>query len=391
MRRYLTDRRSAGALLMLSSIGMGVSFSVWQALLNNFAIERAAFTGVEIGILQSLREIPGFMAFTMVFLLLLLREQRVLVLSMVLLGVCTAITGFFPSVIGLYVTTVIMSVGFHYLETARQSLTLQWVPVEKAPEFMGHLLSVYSLASLVTYGLTYAALEWAKVDMVWVYLVGGGVTALVGAVAWAFYPRFPQAVEQHKHLVLRVRYWLYYMLTFMAGARRQIFIVFAGFLMVEKFAFSASAIALMFLANGAVNMVAAPAIGRLIARWGERNALAFEYVGLITVFSGYAIVDNLFFTMAIAMRSYFHKIADLADIASTSGVAFTINHIAAIVLPAALGFLWIISPAVVFLAGFAMAVCSLVLALLSRATQLQTIRLSSPVCGRLLARLPRVR
>jgi predicted MFS family arabinose efflux permease len=316
---------------MLSSIGMGVSFSVWQALLNNFAIERAAFTGVEIGILQSLREIPGFMAFTMVFLLLLLREQRVLVLSMVLLGVGTAITGFFPSVIGLYITTVIMSVGFHYLETARQSLTLQWVPVEKAPEFMGQLLSVYSLASLLTYGLTYAALEWAKVDMVWVYLVGGGVTALVGAAAWAFYPRFPQAVEQHKHLVVRGRYWLYYMLTFMAGARRQIFIVFAGFLMVEKFGFSASAIALMFLANGAVNMVAAPAIGRLITRWGERNALAFEYVGLITVFSGYAIVeepevavglyivDNLFFTMAIAMRSYFHKIADPADIASTSG------------------------------------------------------------------------
>jgi hypothetical protein len=330
---------------MLSSLGMGVSFSVWQALLNNFAIERVAFTGVEIGILQSLHEIPGFMAFTMVFLLLLMREQRVLVVSM----------------------------GFYYLETARQSLAFQWLPIGKAPEFKGQLLSVYSLASLVTYGMTYAALEWAKVDMVWVYLGAGGVTVLMGVAAWAFYLRFPQAVEQHKHLVMRGRYWLYYMLTLMAGALRQIFIVFAGFMMVEKFGFSAAAIALMIFANGAVNMVAAPAIGRLIGRWGERNALAFEYVGLIAVFGGYAVVenpavagglyniDNLFFTMAIAMRSYFHKISDPADIASTSGFAFTINHIASVVLPAVMGLLWVVSPAMVFFTGSAMAVCSLIL------------------------------
>ncbi|MBM1004307.1 MAG: MFS transporter, partial [Desulfofustis sp. PB-SRB1] len=42
---------------------MPLSFGTWQALLNNFTIERAAFTGVEIGMLQSLREIPGFLSF----------------------------------------------------------------------------------------------------------------------------------------------------------------------------------------------------------------------------------------------------------------------------------------------------------------------------------------
>jgi hypothetical protein len=54
-------------LLILMSIAMPIAFNAWAALLNNFAVERAAFTGIEIGILQSLREIPGFIAFTTVF------------------------------------------------------------------------------------------------------------------------------------------------------------------------------------------------------------------------------------------------------------------------------------------------------------------------------------
>ena len=117
-------------LLILMSIALPLSFSTWQALLNNFTIERAAFTGVEIGILQSLREVPGFLAFSVVFLLLIFREQPLAFVSLLFLGVGTAITGFFPSEYGLYITTIIMSVGFHYFETLRQSLALQWLDKE---------------------------------------------------------------------------------------------------------------------------------------------------------------------------------------------------------------------------------------------------------------------
>ncbi len=94
-----------------------LSFAAWQALLNNFAVEQAAFTGREIGILQSLREIPGFLAFAVVYVLLLLSEQRLALLALGLLGIGTALTGFFPSVIGLYLTTLVMSTGYHYFET----------------------------------------------------------------------------------------------------------------------------------------------------------------------------------------------------------------------------------------------------------------------------------
>ena len=371
----LTDWRSPQFLLLLMAAAMPLSFSTWSALINNFAVERAAFTGAEIGILQSLREIPGFLAFAVVFLLFLFREQTLAFVSLVFLGVGTAITGFFPTVLGLYVTTVIMSIGFHYFETVQQSLALQWGPKAETPVLLGRLIAVGSFASLAAYALIWGMLKLGGLDMEVVYIVGGGATVAIAVFAWAAYPRFEGAHAQHKKMVLRKRYWLYYALTFMYGARRQIFLVFAGFMMVEKFGFDAAAITMLFLVNYAFNVLFAAKIGCLISRWGERKALVFEYVGLIFVFTAYAfvenqwfaaslyVIDHFFFALAIAIKSYFHKIADPKDIAATAGVGFTINHIAAVFIPAAFGFVWLIWPGAVFLAGTAMAACSLVLAL----------------------------
>ena len=361
-------------LLFLMAAAMPISFGVWQALLNNFAIEKAAFTGVEIGILQSLREVPGFLAFTAVLLLLVMREQTLALASLLLMGLGTALTGIFPSELGLYCTTVLMSIGFHYYETVNQSLSLQWFEKEQAAHKMGKMVAVGSFAGLVAYALVWLALDVLFIEMEALYLIGGGITIAIAVFCWFSFPHFPNKVEQHKHLLMRKRYWLYYALTFMGGARRQIFVVFAGFLMVEKFDFSAADIAALFLINGFMTMAFAPKIGQLIGKWGERKALTVEYVGLIIVFAAYAIVDNptiaaslyvldhLLFSLAIAQKTYFQKIADPKDIAPTAGVAFSINHIAAVVLPAAYGLLWVVSPSAVFLTGAGMGVVSLLLA-----------------------------
>jgi predicted MFS family arabinose efflux permease len=361
-------------LLLLMAAGVPLSFATWQALLNNFAIERAAFTGAEIGMLQSLREVPGFLAFGVVFVLLVMREQTLALVSLALLGLGTALTGFFPTVVGLYCTTVLMSLGFHYYETVQSSLALQWIDKAKAPETFGRLIAVGAFTGLVAYGLVWLAFEFFDIGYVATYLVAGGLTLAIALAAWALFPRYPEPVVQHRRLLLRGRYWLYYGLTFLSGARRQIFMVFAGFLLVEKFGFGVDDIALLFLLNGAINVFLAPQVGRLIARWGERRALLFEYIGLIGVFVSYAfvesgafaavlyVVDHLFFALAIAIKTYFQKIADPRDIASTAAVGFTINHIAAVVIPALFGIVWLTSPAAVFLAGAGLAAGSAVLA-----------------------------
>ena len=367
--------RNPEVLLIVMAAAMPLSFSTWMALLNNFSVEMADFTGREIGILQSLREIPGFMAFSAIFVLLILREQTFALLSLLVLGIGVAISGYFPTVIGLYCTTVLMSIGFHYFETMQQALSLQWVKKERTAMVMGRQLSAKSVSSLVMFGIVWVMLEVFNVEYRYVYLLGGALTVLAALFVWGAFPKFSDAHPQTKKLILRKRYWLYYALTFMSGARRQIFTVFAGFLMVEKFGYDAATITLLFLLNHAINMVLAPKIGRLIAKWGERRALTFEYAGLFIVFMSYAfvendkiagglyVIDHLFFAMAIAIKTYFQKIADPADISSTAGVSFTINHIAAVFIPAAFGLIWLLSPSAVFLAGAAMAAVSLVLAL----------------------------
>ncbi len=360
-------------LLLLMAFAVPISSAAWQALLNNFAIEQAAFTGKEMGILQSLREVPGFLAFGVVFVLLLFREQTLAILSLLLLGLGTALTGFFPSISGLYLTTMLMSLGFHYYETMQTSLTQQWIAKEKAAETFGRLIAIGSSAAIVAFVLIWLGSRLLSVDFKWLYLIFGGITMLIAVVAWLAFPPFPQHTPQHKQMILRRRYWLYYALTLMSGARRQIFTVFAGFLMVEKFGYSVSDISLLFLFNAALNIFFAPRIGRMIGRIGERNALLIEYSGLILVFCGYALVetsslaaglyviDHLFFALAISIKTYFQKIAAPEDIASTAGVSFTINHIAAVIIPALFGLIWLQSHALVFFLGALMAATSLLL------------------------------
>ena len=376
MKKLLADRNLFNpiSLLILMSIAMPIAFNAWSAMLNNFVVEKAAFTGVEIGILQSLREVPGFLSFTLIFVLLVIKEQTFAVFSLALLGLGVCLTGFFPTVYGLYFTTVLMSIGFHYFEAVKQSLSLQWLSKEEAPIILGKLLAVGSLTSLIVYGCLWTLLEFFQLPY-WInFALAGGICIFLALVMFIFYPAFPSKVEQNQNLVLRKRYWLYYLLTFLSGARRQIFVVFAAFLMVEKFGYSASQVTLLFLVNYAFNYLFAEKIGSLIGKFGERRALTFEYIGLIIVFIAYGLVENatlaaflyildhMFFALAIAITTYFQKIADPKDMASNAGVSFTINHIAAIVVPALLGLVWMWSHSLVFYIGAIFALLSLIAA-----------------------------
>ena len=386
--------RGPQGMLLLMPFAMSLSLNGWLALLNNFAVERIAFTGVEIGLLHTIREIPGFMAFAAVLLLPFIKEQNLAILSLVALGVGTALTGYSSTAAALYFATFAMSVGFHYYETMNQSLTLQLISKDQAPLHLASQLKAASIAALSIYiviifcfddkllllvqqwlGITQPIRGWS-----WGYeplYLGAGVGTLAIALfcRW-YYPVFQAAEVQSKKLFLRQRYWLFYALVFMSGARRQIFMVFAGFLMVDKFGYDVSTITLLYIINLLVNIVFAPYIGRIIRAVGERNALAVEYIALIGVFIGYGIVDNhlwaaalyvidhIFFAFAIAIKTYFQKIADPKDIASSAGVSFTINHIAAVSIPVVFGYLYVADKSSVFYLGAAMAFISLILALM---------------------------
>ncbi|HCW86256.1 MAG: MFS transporter [Rhodobacteraceae bacterium] len=368
------------ALLFAMAIAMPLAFATWSALLNNFVIEAANFDGSDIGWLHSIREIPGFFAVGVIAIIMFMREQVLGLVSLILLGVATGVTAWFPSMGGILTITMLSSIGYHYYETVNQSLQLQWIDKARAPQMLGWLLAAGSGATLLAYGLI--VLTWEAFDLSYnlVYLVSGGLTAIIAVACFVIYPQFDAPHPQLKKMVLRKRYWLYYALQFMAGARRQIFIVFAGFMMVERFGFEVHEITALYLINLVINIFAAPIMGRAVAHFGERNTLLFEYMGLALVFLAYGgiywfswgvllaaalyVIDHIFFALALALKTYFQKIADPQDIAPTAAVAFTINHIAAVFLPALLGYLWLTSPSAVFVVATLMALTSFALALL---------------------------
>ena len=363
-------------LLYLLAAVVPIAFTAWNALLNNFVVEVAGFNGEKIGLLQSIREIPGLLAFSIVFILMIFRQQTAAYVSLFLLGLGTLLTGFFPSTIGLYATTLLMSVGFHYLETLHSSLSLQWIQKEQAPSFLGKLSALRSFMALFILGLLYIMMQILNIGYIAVYVFSGGVTMLLAVIAWMGFEHFKDDVVQETRLFLRKEYWLFYILTFLAGARRQIVVVFAGFLLVEKFHFSVENMLLLLIANTIINMICAPYAGKLIERFGENLSLKLEYICIVLIFILYGLVqsqimavvlyilDNLFYTIAIALKTYFQKIADPKDISVTSGVASAINHIAAVFLPFTLGIIWIYSTSAVFFIGAAIAMVAFLLTFL---------------------------
>lgn len=356
--------------LVVLTIASTAGLQIWRTLFNNFAVEAAGLDGYHVGILQSVREIPGFMALLAVYVILIIREHRLSALSVLLLGLGVTVTGMMPSFGGLIFTTLVMSFGFHYYETTNQSLTLQYFDQKVSPWVFGKQRS-YAAASNVAVGiLIFLLAPYLSYGVL--YAVLGGI--IVAMALWGFKqdPSDRHLPPQRKEMVFRRRYWLFYFLTFMSGARRQIFIAFAVFLMVKVFDYTVQEVAILFLVNNVVNYFLSPIIGRAIIKYGERKVLSLEYASLILIFTAYALVsnkwmvallyilDHVFFNFAIAIRTYFQKVSDPKDIAPSMAVGFTINHVAAVVLPVLGGLVWMIDYRIVFICGAAMSLVSLI-------------------------------
>lgn len=357
--------------LLVLVVGAQVGFQGWRTLFNNFAVEVGGLSGLDVGLIQSVREIPGFLSLLALYVIMIMSEHRLAALSVCVLGLGVALTGLMPATAGLVFTTLLMSFGFHFFETMNQSLTLQYFSRTEAPLVLGRLRSVAALTNVaVGGGIYFLARTLGYAEM---FAILGGVAVAAGLWAMTRDPSRTDIVPQGRKMVLRSRYWLYYALTFLGGARRQVFVAFAVFLLVKKFDYTIEQVTLLFVANNVVNYFAAPLTGRAVNRFGERAFLSVEYGGLTLIFLGYALIDsaflagalyvvnNVFYNFAMGIRTFYHKIADPGDIASGMAVGFTINHIAAVIIPLLGGLLWMADYRAVFVGAAALSIASLAL------------------------------
>ncbi|WP_205959792.1 MFS transporter [Flammeovirga aprica] len=358
--------------LLVLSIATALGFQGWRTLFNNFAVDEIGLNGFDIGAIQSFREVPGFLVVTALFFLMFIKEDKFASISIIVMGVGVGLTGLFPTFWGLMMTTLIMSIGFHYYETSNQSLTLQSFSKEDSPHVLARLKSIMAFTNIAIGGAIYGLTFVASYEII--YLLIGVVVVLAGA--WALFqkPIEEDAVMQHKKMILKSKYWLFYVLNLLSGARRQVFVVFAVLLLVEKYDFTIKEITILFVLNNIVSMYFNPIIARMLNKYGERKMLSFEYISLTIVFLAYAlienrwvvaglyIIDHIFFSFSIGIKTYFQKNADPKDIAPSMAVGFTINHVVAVFLPLLGGWIWLQDWTLPFYGGAVLCVISLIFA-----------------------------
>ena len=355
--------------LLILVICASAGLQGWMALFTNFAKEVIGVNGFQIGAAQSVREIPGFLTFMVIYIVLFISEYRLAAWSVILMGIGIGATGYMPTFTGLLVTTTIMSIGFHYFETTNKSLTVQYFTRQEAPVVFARLRGYGALANIGVGGIIWllAFVLPYKIN----FLLLGIFICCAGAYMLWRNPAQEAPAHAQNRLVLRRGYWLYYVLNFLSGARRQIFIVFAVFLLVEKYRLSVTTIAGIYVVNYALTWLCNPYISRAINTYGEKIVLSLESASLVILFLGYAfidsvwiavalyILDSIFFNFAIGLSTYLQKLADPKDLAQTTAVGFTINHISAVVIPLCGGALWLISWRLPFIIGACLTIISL--------------------------------
>jgi len=251
-------------LLFLMAAAMPIAFATWSALLNNFVIEAAQFDGHDIGWLHTVREIPGFLAIGVIAIIIFVREQVLALVSLILLGVATAITAQFPSMGGILTITMLSSIGFHYYETVNQSLQLQWIDRARAPQMLGWLLAAGSGATLICYGLI--VLLWEPLGLTYniVYMLSGGTTAAIAIFALVAYPQFEAPNPQLKQIDpcgAATGFITAYSSRVGCAAGRYSSSL-SGFMMVEKFGFAVHEVTALFMINLVANIDLCASYGR---------------------------------------------------------------------------------------------------------------------------------
>jgi predicted MFS family arabinose efflux permease len=350
MRISLRDRFRAstsmwGAHVLVLAFTV-FAISLGQGLLNaastNFLVNDLGLSGRQVLWLAGIREIPGLTLVFIAMLIMHLPLSRRAALALVVMGVGYCLYAAVQSYIALVAVALLASLGFHNWLPLQGTLGFALTEKRHSGRIMGFLSSIGALASIVGMGLT--ALLATTLPLRAFFVVGGILIVLGGLLV----ARIPTDVGEQKQaqprILLKKRYWLYYVLTFFEGSRTQVFGSFGTLVLVQSYGLDAQQISLLLVTSGIVNFVFAPTIGRLLDLVGERFTLTISYVLLALCFVGYATVHNVWFlcgmliginllvTLSIGLSTYVNRIAPPEELGPTLSAGVSINHITSVTM-----------------------------------------------------------
>ncbi|HOT91107.1 MAG TPA: MFS transporter [Anaerolineae bacterium] len=322
------------------------SISLGQGLLNaastNFFVNDLGLSGKQVLWMAGIREIPGLI---LVFIAALIRRlplSRRAAYSLLLMGVGYCLHAAVHSYIALLAMAVLASLGFHNWLPLQGTLGFALTEKAHSGRIMGFLSSIGALASIVGMGLT--ALLAKALPLRAFFIVGGVLIALGGVLVARIPTHIGEQKQTQPRILLKKRYWLYYVLTFFEGSRTQVFGSFGTLVLVQSYGLNARQISLLLVASGAVNFLLAPTVGRLLDLIGERLTLTISYVLLALCFVGYATVHNVWFlcgmliginllvTLSIGLSTYVNRIAPPDELGPTLSAGVSINHITSVTM-----------------------------------------------------------
>ena len=335
--------------IAFSTFSLYFGFTVWGVTFNNFAKEVFSITPTQIGIIQSVREIPGLLGFMVGALALYVAEVRIATLSIVISGLGLILVGYADSIWMLGVGTFVMSLGFHNFLSSNDALLFHHIQTKESGKAQGKIRSTESLAGVVATACIFVATLWLSYRQVLTSL--GIIVSLVG-IYLTFILKSNRGKEEERKVCFKKKYTLYYLLSFLRGCRRHIFATFAIFLLVSRYRINISTASLLFLVSNLVTTYTYRLMGHFVEKWGERMVLAGSSFLLVFIFSGYAfinwlpilfvffVMDNILLGSSIALDSYMRKIADKSDLTNCLSFSQTANHISAVILPVLGGVIW---------------------------------------------------
>ena len=347
MKLFLTAPKNLRLTVTASFVVM-CAFGIYNATYYNFITDVIRIDPGDLGRLEAFRELPGLL---MVFFGIL--TSRLADRTTGILAALVAAVGFgaytqIHGVPSLILWTFVWSVGMHVWFPLQTSLILSFAPKGEEGRYTGFSSAVTAAAQVT--GMLLVALAGSRLSYVMWYAIVAGMM-IPGAVILAFIPRTAGSPSRES-LALKPRFRHYYVLTFLEGCRKQVFITFAVYVLTREFHTPLKVVALLMLINNAANMFGYPLVGRLADRIGERIILRTSYFLLIFVYLGYAfgrsawllyamyILDNIFYFSTLCLTTYVKSIATREELLTAMSTGQTFNHLAACIVPLAGGLAW---------------------------------------------------
>jgi MFS family permease len=357
----LAAHRTRGLFFLGMAVAcVGFALAMQMGLNSNFTAQELRLDPEKQGILEAVRETCGIIALGVLAILAAFAEPLIAFAMLVLLGIGLGSYCFVHDYTWLLVASLVWSQGLHVWMPLPHSMTLALAEPGQAGRRLGQVQAAGAVGSGVALVLALALVwlgrhgvqpfGWLQLgELRPLYLVAGAV-CILGGLACLGIPYQMKAARPR--LVFRKRYWLYYLLTFLEGWRKQICLAFAGYLLVREYHVPLDRMLLIWLGIQTLSWFVAPLAGRWIDRAGERRVLGVYYTSMAVVFSGYAFVesiyvlgalyvlDNVFFAFTMAQTTYVNRIAPPSEHTATLSMGVAMNHIASVLMPLIGGLLW---------------------------------------------------